>query len=315
MQAVATRAASVATLATEEVRTLADLRYDHTVTVRPYRPPDRPRVLELVNADRLVGQPVATPEMLDQALIGRSVIDAGWWAELENLATEVVVDPDGAVRGTLATAVRQRDGAGVLLWCHGREDPSIVSTLVARATDRLTDRRTLHAFHFATPLSFGLEALPVRRRTVTDRTLRAAGFVGRDLWRYAHRRLPAPELPVDSSSSVVRTTEEPAGWRIERRDSGRLIGEAVVTDPVQGIGLLSWISVDVTARGRGLSRSLLGTALRVLHDHGAREVVLYVDDDDPGGGRDRTVANHLYETSGFLEIDRLHSYTRPVGWH
>lgn len=32
-----------------------------SVTVRPYRSSDQDRVLELVNADRLVGQPVALP--------------------------------------------------------------------------------------------------------------------------------------------------------------------------------------------------------------------------------------------------------------
>lgn len=50
----------------------------------------------------------------------------------------------------------------------------------------------------------------------------------------------------------------------------------------------------------------------MLSDQGAREVILYVDDDEPGGERDRTAANRLYDTSGFTEVDRLHSYTRPA---
>jgi hypothetical protein len=33
-----------------------------------------------------------------------------------------------------------------------------------------------------------------------------------------------------------------------------------------------------------------------------------VDDDDPGGERDRSAANRLYESLGFKEIDRLHCY-------
>jgi hypothetical protein len=45
-------------------------------------------------------------------------------------------------------------------------------------------------------------------------------------------------------------------------------------------------------------------------EQGASEVILYVDDDEPGGARDRSAANHLHEAFGFAEIDRLHSYIR-----
>lgn len=199
----------------------------------------------------------------------------------------------------------------MVLWCHGREDPAIVSSLIGRATERLAGCPVLHAFDFASALSLGLEALPVRHRASTDRALREAGFTSRDLWRYAHRMLPAPELSVDPTA-VVTPSEDLAGWRIECRDTDRLIGEAVVTTPVQGIGLLSWISIEPAAQGRGLARPLLGRALAVLSDQGAREAILYVDDDEPGGERDRTAANRLYDTSGFTEVDRLHSYTRPA---
>ncbi|MQA16504.1 MAG: GNAT family N-acetyltransferase [Pseudonocardiaceae bacterium] len=250
--------------------------------------------------------------MLAEALAGRSAVDGGWWAELADLATEVIVDLDGIVQGVLATAVRPRDGPGVLLWCHGREDPAIVSALVGRAIERLADRPMLHAFDFASALSLGLEALPVRHRASTARALREAGFTGRDLWRYAHRTLPAPEVPADAAA-VVTSCQDPVGWRIERRDDGQLVGEVLVTTPVQRIGLLSWISVEPAARGHGLARPLLGRALEVLSDHGAREVILYVDDDELGGERDRTAANRLYDTSGCTEVDRLHSYTRPAG--
>jgi hypothetical protein len=42
-------------------------------------------------------------------------------------------------------------------------------------------------------------------------------------------------------------------------------------------------------------------------------VILYVDDDEPGGSRDRRAANRLYDSAGFVEIDRLHSYTLSAG--
>lgn len=174
-----------------------------------------------------MGQPVATPEMLHEALAGRSAVDGGWWAELADLATEVLVDPDGIVQGVLATAVRPRYGAGLLLWCHGREDPAAVSTLVGRAIERLADRPRLHAFDFASALSFGLEALPVRHRDTTDRALHEAGLTSRDLWRYAHRR---------------GCSDRPgAGDRVAVMNQHR-----------------------ASARGHGLARPLLGRALEVL---------------------------------------------------
>ncbi|MEU5537555.1 hypothetical protein [Streptomyces sp. NPDC020362] len=63
----------------------------------------------------------------------------------------------------------------------------------------------------------------------------------------------------------------------------------------------------------GLGRALLGTALNALHLMGATEVIPYVDDDaPPGDDRDRTAAEALYESAGFQEIDRLHSFTRRL---
>ncbi|OEJ21609.1 hypothetical protein AS594_39465 [Streptomyces agglomeratus] len=73
--------------------------------------------------------------------------------------------------------------------------------------------------------------------------------------------------------------------------------------------MLWWIEVAADARGRGLGRAMLGSALDALTGLGAKEVILYVDDDAPRGDeRDRTAANRLYESAGFTEIDRLYSY-------
>jgi ribosomal protein S18 acetylase RimI-like enzyme len=92
----------------------------------------------------------------------------------------------------------------------------------------------------------------------------------------------------------------------------KLLGEATIGTPVQGIGVLWWISVELPARGTGLGKALLGSAIDLLTGLGARQVILYVDDDEPGGDRDRTAANKLYEQAGFVEIDRLLSYQRPT---
>ncbi|MGP3954043.1 GNAT family N-acetyltransferase [Streptomyces sp. 7N604] len=74
--------------------------------------------------------------------------------------------------------------------------------------------------------------------------------------------------------------------------------------------MLWWIGVEPEARGRGLVRAMLGSALDLLAGLGACEAILYVDDDAPSGDdRDRTAANGLYDSVGLQEVDHLHAYT------
>jgi hypothetical protein len=56
----------------------------------------------------------------------------------------------------------------------------------------------------------------------------------------------------------------------------------------------------------------LGSALEALHRQGAQEAILFVDDDAPADDaeRGRGAANAMYDRAGFVEIDRLCSYTR-----
>lgn len=278
------------------------------VVARPFQRGDEIAVLELIDVDRLPGQPSVTRQMLGEALAGRSTVDSGWWEELEPPRTELILTGDDTV-GVLSTSRRPRDGAGLLLWSHTREDPVVTDAAVQHAVASLSGCAEVHAFDFASALTLGLEALPVRHRPVTDRALRDAGFTSRDLWRYAHRPLPAADQPRDAGAVVSRCADPP-GWQLEVREPDGLVAEAVVGEPEHGIGVLWWISVEPRAQGRGLGRRLLGQALAVLSDAGAREVILYVDDDEPGGDRNRTAANRLYDAAGFREIDRLHSYTR-----
>lgn len=279
------------------------------LSLRPYTPADRSAVMALVEADRPPGQPRATPAMLTEALEGRSSVDAGWWAELEKPTTQVAVDATGRVVGVVSYAVRPKDGTGLLLWLHCREDARAAGTLIGHALVELAPR-PVHAFHFASALSLGLEALPVRHRPATAQALEQAGFTGERLWRYMRADLPAPGLP---HLDHIRVGPDPGGKhasRLEARQDGNLVAEAVVGLPVGGIGVLWWISVEPAARGRGLGRAMLGSALDVLAGLGAHEVILYVDDDaPPGDERDRTAANSLYESAGFTEVDRLYSYS------
>ena len=78
-----------------------------------------------------------------------------------------------------------------------------------------------------------------------------------------------------------------------------------------------WVRADPARLRRLAERTpvaagdLLAAGLWHLAEHGATDAILYVDDDEPGGDRDRAAANRLYDRIGFSEVDRLHSYTRP----
>jgi ribosomal protein S18 acetylase RimI-like enzyme len=266
-------------------------------------------VLDLINADRLPGQPECTHKMLAEARAGRSPIDAGWWEELGDVAVRVVTDAASQVRGVVSFAVRERDRTGFVLWLHAREDPAVVGILLDHALTELADCTTVEAFAFATALGLGLEALPVRHRPTTHAALLTRGFVAADLWRYMHRRLPAWELP--RVTFEVRPAEDKTGRVLEVVEHGVVVGEATIGKPVVGIGPLWWISVKPEARGQGLGLKLLGSALAELTRWGAEEAILYVDDDAPADDpeRSRRAANAMYDRAGFIEVDRLYSYT------
>ncbi|WP_018255974.1 GNAT family N-acetyltransferase [Salinispora mooreana] len=263
-------------------------------------------LVDLVNADRLPGQPACTLQRLQAAIDGTSPVDSAWWAELADLRTEVLCDAAGALAGAVAYARRPRDGAGVILWLHAREDPPVVRRLLDHALTGLAGCPSVEAFSFATALGLGLEALPVRHRSATHAALLDRGFTGSDLWRYMRRDLPAPGLP--TCSYRTSCDEDRRVLQVER--AGQVVAEATIGDPVDGVGVLWWIGVEPVARGEGLGLRLLGSALDLLAGLGAREVILYVDDDAPDDDpeRSRVVANALYERVGFVEVDRLWSY-------
>jgi ribosomal protein S18 acetylase RimI-like enzyme len=303
---------------------------EHGHRVRGYRRGDLDTVLALVNADRLPGQPVATAGHLAEALAGRNAVDAAWWAELAGLRTDVLVNKAGQVHGVVSYARRPRDNAGVLLWLHVREHPGHVAALIDHVMARLQDCGSVHAFDFATALACGLEALPVRRRPVTAGALEQAGFTGRDLWSYMHRGLAdLADLRDDPRAANLQiratTAAERPGWTLTATCAHRpaaggpdatdtaAVGEAVGGAPQAGVGVLWWLEVAPHHQGGGVGRALLNAVLRRLRAAGAQEAILYVDDDEPcGGPRDRCAAKQLYVSCGFVEIDRLVSFTCPA---
>lgn len=282
------------------------------LAVRRYTPADQAPVLRLVNADRLPGQPVVTPEMLAEALAGRSSVDSNWWKELHTPITDVAQTTTGEVMGVVSYTTRPTDRVGVILWLHCYEDPTTAEALIQHATSQLGDR-TIHAFDFATALSLGLEGLPIRHRSTTHATLTAAGFTGEDLWRYLHAPLPVKDLP-RAENVKTRPADGGIGTQLEVRQGRKVLAEATVGTPFQATSVLWWISVDPAARGRGLGPQLLGSALDLMNQQGAEQVILYVDDDAPAGDpeRDRTAANAMYDRAGLTEVDRLWSYRRDA---
>lgn len=290
--------------------------------IRSYQPADRVAVLALINADRLPGQPLATRQHLREALTGRSVIDGGWWEELTQLRTDVLLDR-GQVQGVVSYAHQPRD-AGVLLWLHAQEQRGPVTRLVGHVLDQLGGRATVNAFEFASALTRGVEALPVRHRHVTAAVLQQHGFRGQDLWRYMRRDLTdLSDLRDDPRGRHLLITTAPGADRsgstltAVRRPSTE-VGQAVLGTPEAGVGVLWWLEVTDRHRGTGAGRTLINAALRHLQAAGAREAILYVDDDEPpGGARDRGPANRLYDSCGFVEVDRLTSFTvrAPLAAH
>jgi GNAT superfamily N-acetyltransferase len=270
-------------------------------SVRQLKLGDDGDVLRLVNADRLPGQPLASQDMLAQALAGRSVIGGDWWAELTDVTTEVAVASDDRPLGVMSRAVRERDNTSLILWLHAGEDPAVISALLDHAIQQSGDR-PISAFPFATALGLGMEALPVRHRPATHAALLERGFAPSDLWRYLRMKLQGMGQQRQASGAEVTDVRR----TLQIRENDRVVGEAMVGMPVQGVGVLWWIGLEPAARELDLDKALLGSALEFLWRVGAGEVILLVASAD----LDDSHLMALYELAGFEEVDQLHGYRR-----
>jgi GNAT superfamily N-acetyltransferase len=270
-------------------------------------------VLDLINADVLPGQPACTRRALDMALRGESSVDARWWKELAS-AQVVVARRGDAVVGAASYAVAPADRSGWLLWLHAREDRATVEALLDHVLGDLTGSSHLYAFWIATALSLGMEALPVERRQMTHEVLLSRGLVGRDSWRYlvlSLDRAPTERASEESASvTPISNPGEAPAWRLTISDGEAPVAAAEVAVGPYGCGVLWWIDVEPSQRGRGIGGRLLGQALRFLRQRGARTVAAFVDHDDPRE-RDPRPVLRLLGSAGFDEVDRLWSYESP----
>ncbi|MEV2272361.1 DUF5994 family protein [Nonomuraea africana] len=271
-------------------------------TVRDYRRGDEMAVLALINADRLPGQPLCSPEMLAAAVQGTCADNPAPWAELDPPRTQVMIDHSGDVVGVISYTTRARDAAGLILWLHGRENVSVIEPLVERALGCLASRAVVHAFTVASALTSGLGALPSIRRPVTRKVLEHAGFSGRESWRYLHRGVRGLGLAQASQLVRVASCLRPSGWWLSV-DEHEIGVEAVAGTPSDGVGVLWWLGTDTAHDDAALDKALLDRALALLYANGAREIVLYAEGEP-------LPARSLFDTAGFVDIDHLASYAR-----
>src|SRR6266487_3509006 len=286
------------------------------MNIRDLTWPDIPSVLELLHADQLPSQPRTTSQDVQRALAGQATIDQKWWEALAVLRTIVVTEGNDvlgvASYGTQKTdgsGTLQPDGSGCLLWLHAREDRPVVEALLAAVFAALQECPRIYAFWFATPLTVGVEGLPIAHRPVTHQTLLEQHFVGKDDWLY----MAGPVVAHADRIADVEVTAH--GWKLSLQEGGERIAEADMSLGKDKLGVLHWLWVREDRRGHGLGTRLFLQARKLLSDAGARTMVLFVDHDDPVE-RDRTPAIRLYQRHGFHVIDHLWSYWRgtPPSW-
>lgn len=273
---------------------------------RPLGPDDIGAVCDLVDRDRLPGQPPCTPERVAMALAGRSTADPWWWGDLSTMRTVGVEGTDGSLVAAGALG-RRSSGDRYLLWLHGGETKEHVEAALWPLLRGVRRGDPIFAFWAATELSVGLEGLPRRHRPATHEALLARGFTGEDRWQYltAPAGGPAPETP-------FRRRGVGSELRVELDVGGKAAGGAELGVPAPGVGVIWWLEVEPEFRRRGLGRQLLRAARSVLAGEGVADVILLVDHDDPHL-RDRRPALELYEAEGFTVVDHLWSYRRGEG--
>jgi ribosomal protein S18 acetylase RimI-like enzyme len=274
------------------------------VKVRPLGLDDVESLRALVDGDRLPGQPACTADMVASTLTGRSNVAAWWWRQLTTMKTLGAETASGELVGAGAVGRRAQRGARYLLWVHANEDRDVLEAVIWALLRGARRNDPVFAFCFATELSVGLEGLPRNARPHTHEALVARGFTGKDRWLYL-RSIGAGDPP----AAEYHCRRLAGDLRVELTVAGERVGEAELSVPAPGLGVVWWLEIEARHRRCGYGRQLLRAARHVLAEAGANETILLVDHDNPEE-RDRRPALELYRNEGFTVVDHLWSYGR-----
>ena len=251
----------------------------------------------LLNENRLPGQPPVTDAMVQATFTRDAAVDQWYYEQLVETHILAVRDQSRRLVGAVAYG-DARQGVRDLLWLAASE-PAVIAALVdAVFADWNGPSR---AFWYASTVSAGLEGLPRQHRSDVHDVLVSRGFLGRDLWSYQLLPVTTPNSKCDVGFTKKGVVSDAHGAAVAQYE---------IAIPYEGLGVLWWIETNEDHRGHGHGRVALDEALSALAAHGATEVMLYVDDDDLAGERDRRPAKALYAAAGFREVDRLWSYSK-----
>jgi mycothiol synthase len=281
-----------------------------TVTVRDRLEPAQQVAVRTV-ADRVEARDGAPP-LNDQALsrlgdAGPGLVhllseDTGeitGYAQLDGPEVTVVGSP-AAIDSLLAAAEATATSTHLLLWSHGRRS-AVAGIAETRGYENVRTlwqlRRSLSDIpDVAPPPGIGIRRFVPEHDEKAWLAVNAAAFAAHpDQGRWTVRDLAARE---------AEPWFDPAGFLLAERDDGLLGFHWTKLHP-DGVGEVYVLGIDPAAQGMHLGPALLSAGLRYLAGRGARDVLLYVEDDN-------RKALALYEQFGFDRYDRDVQYRRVL---
>ena len=206
--------------------------------------------------------------------------------------------------GVGSNAYMERDGDGYILWVHAKEDERVIGRLINHMLERMKGLIVVRAFWICTPLTLESEGLPLKKRPNTHKIMISHKFQDEEQWLYMQKDL---NFPAKLGQKIIITPEGAHKWKLNLYLDTRNIGEARIGIGSEGKGVLRWIAIEHTLRGKGHGKTLLDASLSLLITLGAKSAILYVDRDN-FENRNKGPAIRMYLGAGFKEVDKLISY-------